>query len=356
MADTKKTLKIAAIGLSERAEELLDIAWESNLYTIVAVGDERADQAEVGGRKYDCAHFTDFRQLIIQTEADFLLFGEPIHQCAESVRLAIGEGFSIMKTFPPSLNFEQLAEFFRLAKKQGTQFIVAQNGRFARSFEQIRQHLSQSDETDKHEWHLISAICHVPTGELEPEKRWLYDPTMAGGGVLMHHCYDLIDELLLCFGLPQRVYALAISQAPDRQQRMSLTEDTAVVTMQFTDTLIAQICASRTLGPARRHLRVHGKGRHLTATEEEVVVYDNSGELLEQQSYPQDRTPAKKRMMENLAGSILTPTDCPLYPEHRFDLNTLAVIEAAYLSARTGMAEDPSRIMSLADIDATGLL
>jgi predicted dehydrogenase len=353
---TERTLKIAAIGLTEPTLGLLDIASESGLYAITAVADTRQERLDICGNKFGCPVFTDYRQLIIATEADFILFGDPTHQCVEFIQLALQEEFHVLKTLPPALNFSQLTELYRLAKKHKRLFITMQNGRFRLPFEHIRNHLIKTNRQDDQSWHLVSAVCHVPMGEPDTEMRWLNDPNMAGGGVLLHNCYDLIDELLLCFGLPQKVYALTINQAPDRQQRMSLTEDTAVVTMQFTDSLIAQICASRTLGPARRHLRVHGKQQHLTATEEEVVLYDNGGALLEQKTYAADDLSSQKRMMENLAAAFQSPDTCQLYPPHGFDLKTMAVIEAAYLSTRTGMAEDPWRILRLADIDPAGIL
>ncbi|MDH4202901.1 MAG: Gfo/Idh/MocA family oxidoreductase [Phycisphaerae bacterium] len=353
---TEQKLKIAVIGLTEQSLGLMETAVESGHYAIAAVGDERQNRADSLARKYECPAFTDYRQLIIQTDADFLLFGTPVHQCIEFIRLGMQEKFHVLKPCPPALNFSQLAELYRLAKKEKVLFLTMQKGRFGLPFEHVHNYLAESNRQKEQSWHLISAVCHVPMGELEPEMRWLSDPNMAGGGVLLQDCYDLIDELLLCFGLPQKVYALAINQAPDRQQRMSLTEDTAIVTMQFTDALIAYICTSRTLGPARRHLRVHGKQQHLTATEQEVVLYDNHGNLLEQKAYQDDDLPSQKRMLENLAKSFIDPAACSLYPYYGFDLNTFAVIEAAYLSARTGMAEDPSRILKLAEINITELL
>jgi predicted dehydrogenase len=351
---TERTLKIAAIGLTESARGLLDIAFDSGVYDIVAVADTRQEHLEVCRRRFECPVFTDYRQLIIATDANYLLFGEPTHQSIDFIQLALQEGFHVLKMLPPALNFTQLTELYRLAKKKERLFVTMQEGRFRLPFEHIRNHLTS--EEDNQSWHLVSAVCHVPMDEPEADMRWLTDPNMAGGGVLLHNCYDLIDELLLCFGLPQKVYALTINQAPDRQQRMSLTEDTAIVTMQFTDALIAQICASRTLGPARRHLRVHGNEQHLTATEEEVVLYTNDGILQEQKTYTADAVSSRKRMMENLANFSLSPKTCKLYPAHGFDLYTMAVIDAAYLSTRTGMAENPSRILNLADIDPSGLL
>ncbi len=343
------TLKIAAIGLGEATEAWLEIAWDSPHYTIVAVGDERAELTETFARKYECQGFTDYRQLILQTGAEFVLFGGAIHLCAEFIRLAIQEKRHVLKTWPPALDFEQLAEFHRMAQKHEVLFLVTQHGRFGLPFEHIRDYIAKPEPEQS--WHLISAVCHTPMGDIEPNRRWLNDPSTAGGGVVLQNCYDLIDELVLCFGLPQRVYALTVNQAPDRSQRLSLTEDTAIITMQFSDNLIAQLCASRTLGPSRRHLRVHGQLQHLTATEDEVVIYDNSGELLEKKHYPDDDVPARRRMLDNLALSLLDTENHVFYPEYGCDLRTFAVIEAAYLSNRTGMPEEPGRILSLAGFD-----
>ena len=354
MAEQKQT--IAAIGLTEPAQKLLDAALETGFYAVVAAGDTRNERAEMCGRKYDCPVFTDYRQLIISTEADFLLFGDPTHQCIEFIRLALQEEFHVLKVLPPALNFSQLTELYRLAEKNKRIFLTLQNGRFRKPFEHVRNYLSEAAQRGDCSWHLVSAVCHVPMAEPDADMRWLNDPNMAGGGVLLHNCYDLIDELLLCFGLPQKVYALTINQAPDRQQRMSLTEDTAIVTMQFTDSLISQICASRTLGPARKHLRIHGKQQHLTATEEEVVLYDNVGNLLEQKAYEAGDLSSLIRMMENLATAFQKSDTGDLYPVYGFDLKTMAVIEAAYLSTRTGMAEEPPRILRLAEIDLSGQL
>ncbi|NLW85212.1 MAG: Gfo/Idh/MocA family oxidoreductase [Phycisphaerae bacterium] len=346
-APEQRQLTVAVIGLTELTETLLDIAWAEPGLRIVAAGDTDPVKAEAAARKYECTTYTDYRQLIVRNEADVLLVGAAPHQAFEYIRQALQKKMNILSGWPWAVNFEQGAEFVNLARREGVLFTVAQNGRFGRPFEYIKEFLHASVE-QSNTIHLISAVCHIPVGPLEPSQRWLYDPKLAGGGVLVQNCYNLIDELSLCFGLPQRVYALTQSQAPDRQQRLSLTEDTAVMTMQYSDTLMAQVCASRTLGPARQHLRIHGKDRHLTATPEEVVVCDNTGAELERAAYKDDRRPALERLLKNLAGHLLDPKEHPLYPDHGVDLNTLAVIEAAYLSARTGMPEEPARILRLA--------
>ncbi len=350
-----RTLTVAAIGLQGRAEILLDIAWGEPSLRIAAVGDTDPTRAEAAARKYECASYADYRQLIVQNKVDLLIVGAPPHQSTEYIRQAIQKKINILIHWPWAVNFEQGAEFINLAEREGVLFVVAQNGRFSRPFEQVMQYLHNSVE-QSNTLYLISAVCHLPSGPLEPSQRWLYDPQLSGGGVLMQNCYNLIDELVLCFGLPQRVYALTQSQAPDRQQRLSLTEDTAMVSMQFSDTLMGQVCASRTLGPARRHLRIHGKDLHLTATPEEVVLCDNAGHELSRTAYENDQRSSLEGLLKNLAKHLIEPDKNPLYPEHGVDLNTIAVVEAAYLSARTGMAEQPGRILRLGGAESSALL
>lgn len=340
-------LQIVALGLSERMEPLLEAAWHHEGFRIAAVADDDPERAAAFARRYECPTFNDYRQLIIQNQADILAVGAPNHLCGEYVRLAIEKQYHILKAPPAGLNFEQAAEWVQAAVKHKRRFTLIQAGRFHPLLDRLRHMLGQEE---MHFWHLISAVCHVPMPPLEPQNRWRYDPSMAGGGVLLQNTYGLIDELVMCLGMPQQVYAQMMNQAPDRQQRMSLTEDTALVTMRFTDTLIAQVIASRTLGPARQHLRIHGKDRFLTLTPEELTACDNDGNVLEKHEFAPDQPVWAQRLLNNFIESMEKPDAVALFPPQEMDLVTMAVMEAAYLSTRTGMPEEPAKILKLAGI------
>lgn len=326
-------------------ESLLESAWRHPAYRITAVADADGEKAAAFARRYECEAYDDFRQLIIRNPGHILAAGAPTHLCGEYIRLAIEKGYHIFKTPPAGLNFEQAAEWIQGAVRQGRRFTLVQEGRFHPLLDRLRHLLGQAEPGC---WHLISAICHVPTPSLEPQDRWLYDPSMAGGGVLLQNTYGLIDELVLCIGLPQRVYSQMLNHAPDRQQRMSLTEDTALVTMRFSDTLVAQVIASRTLGPARQHLRIHGKDRFLTLTPDELTAFDNDGNCLERHPFQNEEPVWAKRLLNNFVESMEKPQEVRLFPRQENDLIAMAVLEAAYLSARTGMPEEPAKILRLA--------
>ena len=209
----EQQLTVAAIGLTGCVEDLLEIAWEMPTLRIVAVGDTDPTSAEVAGRKYECAHYTDYRQLIVQNKADLLFIGAPPHQTIDHIRQALQKKMNILSAWPWTLNFEQGAEFINTAKREGVLFTVAQNGRFGRPFEHILKFLHSSVE-QSNTVHLVTLACHLPAESLAPSERWRLDPQLTGGGVLLQNCYNLIDEMVLCFGLPQRVYALTQSQRP----------------------------------------------------------------------------------------------------------------------------------------------
>ena len=342
---SQSPLQIVALGLTERMEPLLEAVWQHPAYAIKAVADNDPEVAEAFARRYECEAFDDFRQLIIQTKADILAVGMPVHLSAEYIKLAIEKEYHILKAPPAGLNFEQAAEWIQQAFKLGRRFTLVQDGRFHPLLDRLRFMI---DGADANFWHLISAVCHVPMPPLEPQNRWLYDPSMAGGGVLLQNTYGLIDELVLCFGLPQLVYGQMMNQAPDRQQRMSLTEDTAIVTMRFTDTLMAQVIASRTLGPARQHLRIHGKDRFLTLMPEELLACDHDGGVLERHEFKAEKPVWAQRLLDNFVDSLNKPNEVALFPPQENDLLTMAVLEAAYLSTRTGMPEEPEKIFRLA--------
>ncbi len=349
---TPVPLKVGAIGLNEQVESLLELALKDERFSISAVADEDASRAQSAARRYECAQFDDFRRLIMQNQLDVLFVGAPIHSCIDHLRLALQKKFHILKTTPAAMNFGQYAELVGLARKEGVHFVPVLPGRFEPMLERLRSELSRSEAES---WHLITAVCHIPAGPFPAESRWLYDPQLAGGGVLMWNAYDLIDEIVLSFGLPQQVYALLANQAPDRQQRMSLTEDTAIVSLRFSDALIAQVCASRTLGPARRHLRIHGKERFLTLTRDDFLVCDHQGNVTEHVVFGPERIHGLKDLLENFASAVLEPGQCKLWPGSEADLKTMAVVESAYLSARTAMPEAPPRLLELARAGAAGL-
>jgi predicted dehydrogenase len=175
--------------------------------------------------------------------------------------------------------------------------------------------------------------------------------------VLLHNCYGIMDQILWNFEVPQRVFALNTSSAGDKKQRLYLTEDTAVVTMKFGDTCFANMTASRHVGSGREKelLKIYGKEKSVTVSNAYLTITDSAGQTEEQAKYDKDEICCTARMLENFALSISSPDNNRLRSSGSENMKNMALIESAYLSARTGMPEEPARILEMARLEPTSI-
>lgn len=339
---TENKLKTAVLGLGEDGQLLLEAASKVPHFRIEAVADEDAKLAEKVATEYGCAHYNDYRQLIIQNQFDVLFVAAGIHTCDEHIKLAIKKKFSILKTPPPARNFAETAELAKIAEEHQVIFAVANTGRFAQSYLALHRYLQENPEE---KFFLISAVCCTGNENYPP---WQSDPQSAGGGVLLCNAYEIIDQIVWDFAVPQLVYSFNTSLAGDKQQRLYLTEDFSILTMKFTDTLFGNLTACRCSGPSRKMINLCAREKTLTVTDRQFVIKDQLGEIVEQFEYSDDRLERTTAMLENIALSLLQPDSNKLFAGAAENLKTMAVIESAYLSSRTAMPEQPDKILKMA--------
>jgi predicted dehydrogenase len=341
---SKAKLKTAVLGLTGRGELLLEALRGVDYFDIQAVADKDTNLAEKIAAQCQCAPFDDYRQLIIQNQLDCLMVAAGIHSCDEYVRTAMKKKFNIFKLAPAARDFEEAVEFVRLGQEQDIKFAVGNPRRFGRSFVALREFLQQSKIENVF---LMSAVCSV--GD-EPCPGWQTDPKLAGGGVLLHNCYWLIDQVVTNFGLPQQVYSLGMNNAQDKQQRLYLTEDTSVVTMKFSDIFIGNIVSSRRagIGAKEEFIKLYGQDAILTVNDKQVILCDGAGQVIEELEHDDNEHYCLTEQLKNFALSILKPDDNKLCSSGSENLQDMAVIESAYLSARTGFPEEPAKVLQMA--------
>jgi predicted dehydrogenase len=347
-----KKLKTAVIGLTDFSTKLLGAADKSEHFQIKAVGGKDSEAAEELCRNYGCKFFDDFRQLIVNNKLDVLIAAGPTHQIDEYIRAAMQKNVHILKVAPPGTGFEQAAEYVRLARSKNIRYVVVNPNRFTAAYSDVRNYvLAEGVEN----FNLITAACNVEPYIDRTGQRWMSDPKLAGGGTLLYDGYEMIDQLVMNFKIPQKVYSLTSNRAPDKQQRLSLTEDAAVVTMRFSDTLSANITVSRMFGPAVNIMRLHAKDKCYTVTTEMLTICDNSGKVIKKIKYDPAKEEAITKMLVNFAEHVLQAEQNNLFADELADLNNMAVIDSAYLSAKTGMPEDPARILDMIEIESMNI-
>ncbi|MCL5281559.1 MAG: Gfo/Idh/MocA family oxidoreductase [Planctomycetes bacterium] len=337
-------LTAAVLGLNDSGQHLLQAAAATGCFQIQAVADLDPQKAEKAAAEHHCQAYSDYRQLIVQNQLDCLLVAAETHTCDEQLKTALKKKFHVLKTAPLGRTFEESRECVRLAESEGVRLAVANPARFQSSFQALREMIAQGRL--EHVF-LMAASCSF--GAADPPG-WRADPKLAGGGVLLHDCYQLFDQLLLSFPLPEQVYALQTNQAPDKQQRLYLTEDTAVVCLRFNDALMGSVVATRRneTGPHRVWIEVRAKEALLTVTEDQVELRTRDGRNDWKRQYDEPPQVATERLLSSFARSLRDPEQFPLVSSGGENLRTMAVLESAYLSARTGFPEEPARILQWA--------
>jgi len=327
----------------------LSIAAASQYFDIVAVAEKETDLAQQTARQYGCAAFDDYRQLLTQNDLDCLLVAAAMHGCHQHLRSAIKKRFNIFKRTPLARNFEEASELVRLAHAEHAKIAVAVPLRFSEGLRHLR---SVIDNGPIEQISLVTVCCDYRTEHLSP---WHLDPALAGGGVLLHESYQIIDSLLRTFGLPEQVYSLLTNTAADRLQRHALTEDCAAVAMRFASDLCLNLVATRAAGPhaITESISCLSKDMLLVLGADKMTIQDRAGRKLKQKRFSYDDGAATKQALEQFALSILDPQQNPLACSAKEQLQTMAVIEAAYLSSRTGMPEQPRRILALEQTEPT---
>ncbi|MHC4546895.1 MAG: Gfo/Idh/MocA family protein, partial [Planctomycetota bacterium] len=368
---TEGKLKAAVLGLNDKGRLLLETASKLEHFDITAVADKDGSLAEKVAAQYECAGYDDYRQLISVLGSGLrgndrksaedsedkenggnigcLLVAADMHSCDEYVRMAMKKKINVLKLAPVARNFEEAAELVRLAEEQEVKFAIGNPSRFAQSYLTLHQFLQEGKI--EHVF-LITAFCNAGDGK---QPAWQTDPKLAGGGVLLHNCYRIIDQIIWNFGTAEQVYSLNTNAAGDRQQRLYLTEDTAVVTMKFSDTLSGNLIASRRegAGPEEEFLKIYGKDKIVTVTNTQLTITDGLSDKSKKFKYEDDESARYTALLKNFALGILKPKDNKLSSPGRENLTNMAVIESAYLSARTATPEEPGKFLQMAQIEPT---
>jgi predicted dehydrogenase len=333
-------LRTAILGLNEQGRLLLECAAKGQMFKIEAVADKDAELAQRIAAEYNCRHYDDYRVAVMLTGIDNVFAAAPLHTCAEYICAALSKRLHVLRVAPPARTCDELAEFVQLASESGVNFAVASALRFNKAFTTMRKYLEESKIDNVS---LVTARC----GWEQSQEPWQRDPKLAGGGVLLYNCYEMIDQIVQGFGMPDEVYAVHTSQAPDRQQRLSVTEDTAVISMKFADTRTINIIAGRMIKPHESILNAYNTDVHISIDADSLSIFDSAGNLQERIKEPASLSELTSRLLSNFAQSIIAPSEIRPASNGEDHLKAMALIQSAYLSARTGTPESPQRILQM---------
>lgn len=330
-------LKVGLLGLGPGGRRVADALLASAWCRLVAVASQRPHRLETFSQQHpDITAYNDFRLLIVNTPLDALFVAVPPFARPHYLALAAEKGLPVWMLTPAARQLDEAIEIMEKFEARGLPLAIA------RGFG-IEAALHDDTLGPETTGRVFLARAHALVCMPE-DLDWRGDSERAGGGVLLDRAYTAMDIIVQTMGMPGSVYTAAAGVSRPGGRFPYDTEDTAAVTLQFTGGGIAQVTACWTVGPEENTIDLYGTSGSVHIDDRCVVVRDRSGtrELLRQERTPNLLSPQIEDFL-----SALRTSPRRIRSTLRQHLPTMAVLEAAYLSARTRQPESPGPILDM---------
>ncbi len=331
-----KQLNAALIGLNNVGREFLSAIEADEQFNLVAVADTDGRLLRDTPLRKEVQTFADYRSLVVAGGGcpfDVLFVATPAFQSQEFLPLAAERRQPVFHRAPCVRTVDGARRLSALFDANDIPIVVSRPWRFEPAFTHLRRvgervggvHLAVADVRST--WNADG---------------WRGDAVRSGGGVLLNDAYDAVDILVQTLGLPDEVFARCAARSAGGATLKYDTEDVAVVTLIFEGTAIATLSALRAEPAHVSEISFSGPEASLTLTPDRLKIVAGDGQST--QSIPVRSPTGSGPAISAFGAAIRAGRRRPrsVLAEH---IPTLAVIEAAYLSARTGVPESPQRIL-----------
>ena len=276
----------------------------------------------------DIPWFDDPRTLLGQPGIEAVVLGTSTRTDIELAALAAERGLHVWRPPPVARSFPESAELVDRVKRWNTIYRVASWWEFVVD----------------HAWHelpwpdgFVPRFSELSFSAAGPAPNdWRALPSETAGGVLATDSYDLLEALVALRGLPTRV-AAALGRFRGAARD---TEDTAAAVLYYADGGCAVLRATWDAAPSECVLRHHAATATVTLTRDEVALARPLGNSCDHRPLPGEfLTSELLRFAESVRSAARDRAAAPL-ERH---LAVSALLEALYLSARTGDPESPGK-------------
>jgi predicted dehydrogenase len=281
--------------------------------------------------------FDDTRVLIAQGGIDVLLIGSSPRTGVSVGETALEHGVPVWR--PPPLG-RDFAEAVQVARKLEASPVTC---RVASWWEHVETELRWALDYHAGCKPVFSQVQVSSAGP--PLQSWRSSQVDAGGGVLAQDAYAALEALVALRGLPESAIG-AIGKCRRRSSEAPReTEDVANAILRYENGGIVGIRATWDIAPGGQTTQHHGSELSARYDQATAAVLGPDGSVLEERALPPDFLGAE---MGRLAADIIGETQ-PQAAVARIErhLAVSALLEAIYLSSRTGHPEIPRRLFEV---------
>lgn len=316
-------VRVGVIGcgaISRREHVPLLIAAGAELTAFTSRRRESAEHAASlagGGTVYD-----DWHELVTRDDVDAVVVATPNVLHLEQALAAIAAGKHLLVEKPLTVTVEDADRLLAAAADAGVVLMAAHNVRFAAPLVAARGALRSGAVGGVTSFR--AAFCHAGPRAWSADATWFFDPVLAGGGALLDLGVHLVDALRSV--LDDEITAVSAMLAGVTNG----LESDAFVLLETRGGAVGALHAGwRSVGGRDFSLTVLGERGTLRASADAVTVTDVDGLAL-----PVD-LPAEGESVQDVFVRAVRNGQAE-HPDGNDGRAAVAVVQAAYLSARTG--------------------
>ncbi len=332
----RERIKAGILGIGGCGTDLLDALLACDSIELVALADRDRERAKDRAAELKIEPYDDYRSLVVEQPIDALFVAVPPFACHEHLKLAASRGIHVWRETPLARSLHEAVDLVRAFDVGGVRLAVARRWQFD----------LQASGVDN--WEELTGPIYVARGvalESRPDPLgWRGESDRGGGGALIDRAYELIHAVVQKMHLPDEVQVATARRSGTQPYD---TEDVACMTLRYQNGSMATMLAHRRTWPTTWSLVFDGPTGSLRLDADGLTVLAADGTKILSRCL--DDRSVYGRQVDGFAQAILT--EAKTYPSPALEhLPTVAVIETAYLSARTGEPESPAQLYDLHDL------
>lgn len=323
-------------------------------YTAVLASGEGLQLSAQGGLPQTAAAdgvpwFDDLRVMIAQAPLDALVLAVSPRLGTELAPIAAGaaeHGRHVWRPPPLARNFSEAVELVR--RMQATDVVFRVGSWWEHVYEAVvgavgRAAPKTPDDDDRPDELPAITLSDVDLSAAGPELgAWWSSAADAGGGVLMADAYEMLEALVAMRGLPDTVFG-AIGKCRSKTASIPReTEDFAEALLRYADGGVARVSARWDVPPLGKSSVHCGPTASVQLRADCVEVRDAAGAIVGAGPLPDGYLAAELERFAHDVRSGATGEELAVIINRHLAVS--AIIDATYLSSRTGQPESPRRL------------
>ncbi len=247
---------------------------------VVAICD-KSFAMRVGFKKvYPDAHmYKDARKMVEKEDLDIVIVTTPTFNHMESALLALNNNCHVFIEKPLAITSAQAEKINEAAEEKHKVVQVGFCNRFASTLNYGKKLIEKGEIGNITQVDCVMYISDV----FEPHVGWRYKKSLSGGGVLLDFGIHLLDILLWYFG------AASCVRAEQKRLYSKEVEDELSTSLLFESGVRANLDVSWSKKEYRKsytRLNIIGDAGKIEATDQTLMIYDGSGRLKQEFTYP----------------------------------------------------------------------